>query len=126
MSGRDNQKFSSSAAHELHPPILDREHLSRYTMESEDLEREIIGLFLLQLPSIVGMLKGAADDAEWRLATHTLKGSALVLGAARIAEAAKELEAIPVASAEATKAVLIAVLDREIASFRQTADFLYR
>ena len=101
------------------PPVLDREHLSRYTMDCEDLEREIVGLFLAQLPSIVDLLRGAVDEAGWRMATHTLKGSALAMGASRIAEIARQLESTSLPSCLDSKLVLISVLDREIVLFRQ-------
>ncbi len=107
-------------------PILDREHLSRYTLDSEDLEKEIVGLFLMQLPSIVELLKKAADEADWRMATHTLKGSALAMGAARIADIAKQLESTSRPTGDDSKSVLIAVLDREIILFRQEAELHYR
>ncbi|NJM28961.1 MAG: hypothetical protein HC855_01415 [Rhizobiales bacterium] len=57
-------------------PVFDQEHLARYTMASVDLEREIVGLFLNQLPDLLSHLKAPADAKEWKLFTHTLKGSA--------------------------------------------------
>ena len=53
--------------------VLDRAHLVHYTMENPALEREIIELFLSQLPVALANLKGASSQAEWKLATHTLK-----------------------------------------------------
>lgn len=94
-------------------------------MDCEELEREIVGLFLTQLPSIVDLLKVAADEAEWRMATHTLKGSALAMGAARIAEIAKQLEATTLPTAVQSKLVLISVLDREIGLFRREVAGIY-
>ena len=94
-------------------------------MDCEDLEREIVGLFLTQLPSIVDLLKVAADEAEWRMATHTLKGSALSMGASRIAEIAKQLESTTLPAPGESKLVLISVLDREITLFRQEVAAIY-
>ena len=74
------------------PAILDLEHLRRYTMGSPELERELIGLFLKQLPSLTDELRHACDIKEWRFATHTLKGSARVVGAIGIAEIAELME----------------------------------
>ena len=62
-------------------PVFDREHLARYTLDSPDLEREIVGLFVAQLPSILDHLFAAKSCEEWRFATHTLKGSAQAVGA---------------------------------------------
>jgi HPt (histidine-containing phosphotransfer) domain-containing protein len=75
--------------------VFDRAHLARYTMDSADLEREIIGLFLLQLPSTIEMIEAASTQADWKLATHTLKGAAASIGAKRIQTIAIELEALP-------------------------------
>lgn len=95
-------------------------------MDSEELEREIVGLFLTQLPSIVDLLRGAADEAEWRFASHTLKGSALAMGAARIADIAKQLESTMPPGSEDSRLVLMSVLDREITLFRQEVADLHR
>jgi HPt (histidine-containing phosphotransfer) domain-containing protein len=80
------------------PPVFDRLHLARYTMDSPDLERELVGLFLAQLPSILESLFTATSRDEWRFATHTLKGSAQAIGACQISDLAEKLE--PVASFE--------------------------
>ena len=73
--------------------VFDRAHLTQYTMESPELEREIVGLFLAQLPGILDRLRKGCTGADWRIATHTLKGSALAIGARRIGDLARELEA---------------------------------
>jgi HPt (histidine-containing phosphotransfer) domain-containing protein len=80
------------------PPVFDRLHLARYTMDSPDLERELVGLFLAQLPSILESLFTATSRDEWRFATHMLKGSAQAIGACQIGDLAEKLE--PFASFE--------------------------
>jgi HPt (histidine-containing phosphotransfer) domain-containing protein len=72
--------------------VFDREHLRRYTMNSSELEREVLGLFLGQAPQIVAQLRSAASAAEWKLATHTLKGSAAAIGATEVNRLAARLE----------------------------------
>ena len=51
---RDVHGGTASAIRQLRaeaaPEVFDRAHLSHYTMQNADLEREIIGLFLMQLP----------------------------------------------------------------------------
>ena len=94
-------------------------------MDSEALEREIVGLFLLQLPLMVDLLKTATDQTQWKFATHTLRGSALAIGADRVAQAMRRLEDVSFA-ADGTNQRLVAVLDREIASFRRAAARIYR
>ena len=100
--------------------VLDREHLLHQTMESNELAGEIVGLFLTQLPAIFDMLKTAASQADWKFAIHTLKGSAVTVGAMRIAAIAVQLEALTAVDSDARQR-LIAALDAEIAAFREAA-----
>lgn len=86
----------TSAAVAANPEIFDRAHLARYTLDSAELEREIVDLFLLQLPDTVAMIGAAASAADWRLATHSLKGSAAAVGARRLCRIAEALEALAV------------------------------
>lgn len=71
---------------------IDRAHLSRYTLGSPTLEREILGLFLAQLPLSIEQLRFAATDREWHVAAHTIKGSARAVGAWQVARLALEAE----------------------------------
>ena len=71
---------------------IDRAHLGRYTLGSPTLEREIMGLFLAQLPLSIEQLRFAVTDREWQIAAHTIKGSAKAVGAWRIAALALEAE----------------------------------
>ncbi len=71
---------------------IDRAHLSRYTLGSPILEREILSLFLAQLPLSIEQLRFAATDREWQIAAHTIKGSAKSVGAGGIAALAVEAE----------------------------------
>ena len=88
MRGKRRQATSPEAG----ATVFDRAHLVRYTMESPELEREIIALFLAQLPSTMAMLREAGSAPAWKLATHTLKGSAAAVGAKRINQLASDLE----------------------------------
>ena len=99
---------------------LDREHLSHYTMGIEELAAEIVGLFLVQMPSILAMLRSATSPADWKLATHTLKGSARAVGAMRIAGIAAELETLDISDSEARQP-LVEALDAEVAAVREAA-----
>ena len=73
---------------------FDIELLRRYTFEDEALERELLDLFRGQLPILIKQLAEAKGHDEWRLAAHTLKGSARSVGAPVLAELALELEQI--------------------------------
>lgn len=92
----------SAAARESLPqaPVLDNlqltpidlKHLRRYTLGDAGLEREILDLFFAQLPTTIAALAGAADQKEWKMAAHTLKGSGRAVGAWRIARIAEQAE----------------------------------
>jgi HPt (histidine-containing phosphotransfer) domain-containing protein len=92
-------------------------------MESDELAGEIVGLFLTQLPTILDMFRTAASEADWKFAIHTLKGSAVTVGAMRIAAIAVQLGALTAADSDARQR-LIAALDAEIAAFRDAAQKL--
>jgi HPt (histidine-containing phosphotransfer) domain-containing protein len=99
-------------------PVFDQPHLAHYTMHNADLEREIIGLFLAQLPDLFAKLR---DGVEWTLYTHTLKGSARAVGAMQIADVASLLETAP----PADRPAMIVALDSCIARFTDRAKELY-
>jgi HPt (histidine-containing phosphotransfer) domain-containing protein len=89
---------------------VDHAHLSRYTLGDARLEREILGLFLAQLPLTIESLRFAATDRDWQIAAHTLKGSCRAVGAWQIATLAQEAERIAGgADVEAREAVLSAI-----------------
>ncbi len=104
---------------------FDRQHLARYTMDNAELEREIIGLFLQQLPAIVDTLKAAAGRDDWRMAAHTLKGSAAAVGATAIHESALELERLQFISDVNVKKMAIDALDGHVDRFRRIVAGLY-
>jgi hypothetical protein len=51
---------SKSGRKRTAPVIFDRAHLAQYTMDSPELEREIIGLFVAQLPVILDRLQNVS------------------------------------------------------------------
>ena len=76
-------------------PIIDLVHLSRQTLSDQALEVELLDLFDRQSARIIAQLRDAgADDGKVRgdLA-HTLRGSALAVGAGRVARVAQIYEA---------------------------------
>jgi HPt (histidine-containing phosphotransfer) domain-containing protein len=105
--------------------VFDREHLARYTMDSPALEREIVDLFVAQLPSILDSLFTAKSKADWRFATHTLKGSAEAIGASRIGAIARKLEATTCFEQEAKRKKLLAGLIEATREFNSLARQLY-
>lgn len=73
---------------------LDRSHLARYTLGDPALEREVLGLFVAQIPLTVESLKFAQSDKDWQMAAHSLKGSARAVGAWKLARLAQQAEKI--------------------------------
>jgi HPt (histidine-containing phosphotransfer) domain-containing protein len=105
--------------------VFDRAHLAQYTMDSPELEREIVGLFVAQLPAILERLLNVSSRADWRIATHMLKGSALAIGAYKIGNLARKLEPINGLEQSEKRKKLISGLVRAVNEFDQMARQLY-
>ncbi|QCK88106.1 Hpt domain-containing protein [Phreatobacter aquaticus] len=71
---------------------VDLVHLARQTLGDRDLEREVLALFERQSAVMVERLRHATTAKTWAEAAHTLKGSALGIGAFGVAEAAEAVE----------------------------------
>ena len=91
--------------------VLDLAHLRTYTLGMADLEREILGLFLEQLPKSQAALDQAMTAKDWHMAAHTLKGSALAVGAKRLAEIGAKAEATDCNEAAARAYILAQVAE---------------
>lgn len=79
------------------PPLapespIDLSHLQRMSVGDAALEREVLTLFVTQAARLAGALSASPGDAA--ALVHTLKGSALGIGAFAVAEAAQRLEAV--------------------------------
>jgi len=70
---------------------IDLVHLARTTLGDRGLEREVLQLFDRQSMLLIARMRTAAPSGVVTLA-HTLKGSALGIGAWRVARAAEALE----------------------------------
>ncbi len=76
---------------------IDLSILGRFTANNHELQVEVLKLFADHLPVPLEMLGEAASAADWRYATHTIKGAARAVGASALATAAAEAEGSPVA-----------------------------
>ncbi len=96
-------------------PAIDLVHLARQTDNDAALEEELLALFDRQSASLLAQL--SAEDAPRRRradAAHMLRGSALAVGAGRIARAAQALEtSLECANAEKQE------IDRAVAALAQ-------
>jgi len=75
-------------------PALDVDHLKDQTQGDEALERQLLALFRLQAREIVATLKGEVNDQRKTAFAHLLKGSALAIGATRVAAMAAAYESL--------------------------------
>jgi HPt (histidine-containing phosphotransfer) domain-containing protein len=71
--------------------VIDLDHLSRMTLGDCSLEREVLALFGRQAEILLLRMSAGSPTAA-AAAAHTLKGSALGIGAWRVARAAEAVE----------------------------------
>jgi HPt (histidine-containing phosphotransfer) domain-containing protein len=77
-------------------PVLDRDHLSRYTAGDPGLEAELFALLDAQIDACISALADACENADlWARAAHTLKGASRGVGAMKLGEACEAAEARP-------------------------------
>ena len=81
-------------AAEKAPAAVDVQHLGRYTLGNKALEKEILALFLVQMPDLFASLRSAQSERDWKMAAHSLKGAARAIGAWHMASLAEEAERI--------------------------------
>lgn len=74
-------------------PPIDLDYLRRYTFGDETLEREVLELFSAHAPALLAEIRSARNEVSRRNAAHSLKGSALAIGAWDVARRAEQLEA---------------------------------
>jgi len=103
--------------------VIDTEHLSRMTLGELSLQREVLALFDRQADMLMPRIRQGAP-AMAAASAHTLKGSAVGIGAFKVARAAEEVEQARDAQIGAAVDTLAAVLEEakaEIARLLQTA-----
>jgi HPt (histidine-containing phosphotransfer) domain-containing protein len=85
--------WDESVAGGFDPP-LDLVHLARQCLGDHELEAELLGLFRLQAPALTAQLADSSHlslESKAKIA-HQLRGSALAVGARRVARAAWSIE----------------------------------
>ena len=71
---------------------VDFAHLERYAANDEALIDEVLGIFREQAELWLQLLEPHAPAGAWKDAAHSLKGSALGVGAFKLAEACEAAE----------------------------------
>jgi len=90
---------------EFHSALIDRAHLARMTFNDQSLEREVLQLFDRQAELLIARMRRSDAPAIATLA-HTLKGSAIGIGAGHVAHAAAAAELVAGnASGDCTRAI---------------------
>ena len=87
-------------------PAIDLAHLNEMTFGDRSLERELLQLFDRQAEQLMARMR-ASDAAVLATLAHTLKGSALGIGANEVARAAGAAEGV----ASGSPAQRVATLD---------------
>ena len=95
---------------------IDRLHLARMTLDDSSLEREVLAMFAGQSAGLMQRLSALPADAA-DLA-HTLKGSAMAIGAFRVVDAAEWLESTLRSNGDSSEPLM--ALDDAVAETRQT------
>jgi len=97
------------------PAAIDHAHLRRFTMGDLQLENEVLDLFASELPRTLASLQSAATAKDWKIAAHTLKGSARTVGAWRVAAAAVDAERVGNVIGDTTeKTAILAACERAV------------
>ena len=104
---------------------VDIEHLRRYTFGDQALEKEILSLFLGQLPDTLAALRKAASQRDWKVAAHTLKGSCRAVGAFRLGDIAQDAERLVFSSGSEARAAAIAQIEEAAAEARDFIQAVY-
>jgi HPt (histidine-containing phosphotransfer) domain-containing protein len=103
--------------------VIDTEHLSRMTLGELSLQREVLALFDRQADMLLPRIRQGAP-AMAAASAHTLKGSAVGIGAFKVARAVEQFEQARNAQIGAAVDMLAAMLEEakaEIARLLQAA-----
>ena len=103
--------------------VIDTEHLSRMTLGELSLQREVLALFDRQADLLLPRIRAGAP-AMAAASAHTLKGSAVGIGAFKVARAVEQVEQarhMEIVAAVETLAAALEEAKAEIARLLQAA-----
>lgn len=98
--------------------VLDRAHFDHMTGGDRALQREVLGLFRMQVEGWTGAF---ASGDGWREAVHTMKGSARGIGLNVLAEACEVAESTGESDRQTALAHVGAALEQALAEMEQFA-----
>ncbi len=90
---------------------IDLVQLATNTLGNRDLEVQVLHLFKSQSRMTMERLESETDKATRMDLVHTLKGSAMAIGAQRVATACESLEGRMKVASEAPTSSLVAAVD---------------
>ncbi len=102
---------------------IDTEHLARMTFGERSLQREVLALFDRQADMLMPRIRQGAPDMA-AASAHTLKGSAVGIGAFKVARAVEQVERardVEIMAAVDTLAAMLEEAKAEIARLLQAA-----
>ncbi len=91
---------------------IDFSHLEHYVGGDQAIIREVLALFSDQARTVLPQLDPAGPADQWRAAAHSLRGSALGIGAIALATACGDAEQAKDATASEKIAVRARIADR--------------
>lgn len=91
---------------------IDFTHLETYVGGDLGIAREVLSLFCEQARTVLPAMDPAGPADDWRNVAHSLKGSALGIGAFALAEACGEAETAKEATLDQKKAARSRIADR--------------
>ncbi|MBX9684357.1 MAG: Hpt domain-containing protein [Hyphomicrobium sp.] len=119
-----SEEFDLSVHNSGRQPI-DLVHLRRYTLGDRGLEKEVLDLFLAQLPATIGALGPEGPRSERSRAAHTLKGSGRAVGAWQIAALAERVERLAQGDPGADLNALVTQIEAAIVDVRRFVSATY-
>ena len=93
------------------PGSVDFSHLENYVAGDRAVVREVLALFSDQARTVLPAMNPAGPPDEWRNNAHSLKGSALGIGALALAEACGAAELARDEPVEVKRAALARLVD---------------
>lgn len=129
MGRKPTEATENPAVAPVERRVFNAEFLRSFTFGEADLEAEVIGLFLAELPSLKARIMASLESSDWLHEIHRLRGSALGIGAERLADAAKAAEGLGIedeadrlrALADVTDEIAILEADLAARGFRAAA-----
>jgi len=105
---------------------IDFSHLEHYVGGDQAIIREVLALFSDQARTVLPTLDPAGPIDQWRNAAHSLKGSALGIGAIALASACGDAELARDATVEQKEAARARIADCLGAALADIADYTGR